>query len=689
MADPQKTLVPPLRRDLQLIPGEKKMIFDPAADAYYKVSGTVLKIIGFMTEKMTLQAFQQKLAANGISVTYEELLSIIAFLRQNNLSVPEYGETAVKINQKENIKERTWFLRFSAAYLFFRLPPLRPEKLFEKIGPHVSFLASKWFLLLLFIPALLGYIGVVKDFTAVKTTFMDSLSWAGMVKYFFAIVALKFIHEAAHSIAAMHFNCRVRGIGLGFMVFYPRLYTDTTDSWKLPRSQRLLIDGAGIIIELLLGGIAALLWFELPPGVWKSTMFYVFAVSTLSTLLVNGNPLIRYDGYYILCDLLNIENLMSRSAEFIKQCWRWYFFRLGKAPGAEHGKVFVIYGISSFIYRIFLYTSIILVLYHSFAKALAIVLIILELYSLLIYPCYREIKTIAFLSGQARKGATFFLIALQILCIAGVLFIPIPKSTVLPGETAAESCVQVTVPVGGYLDSDFSSRQKVVKKGEVVVQLKSPFLEFASETLRHKTDYEKILFFMQQMDEKSFAESLVTAEKIKSNQIGLQELTRQQQQLAIKAPESGVWKAKLFPLSRGAFLPHGTVIGEISSGNEIICAYADDQQVGDMRENDEAEVFFADKLNSLSARIVAIEKTPVKLENTPVLQIFGGSVPVIFDEKENKYLSAGTIYRVVLKPRHPMGVFSGRKATVKILKKVQLYKTLKIFLILKFQKEFA
>ena len=71
---------------------------------------------------------------------------------------------------------------------------------------------------------------MLRDFATVRAVFLDSLSWAGLVKYFAAILLLKFVHETAHSLAAIHFNCRERGIGLGFTVFYPRLYTDTTDS---------------------------------------------------------------------------------------------------------------------------------------------------------------------------------------------------------------------------------------------------------------------------------------------------------------------------------------------------------------------------------------------------------------------------------------------------------------------------
>ena len=321
-----------LRGDVELIRGNPPLLFDRQADAYYKVSPEMLDVIAYWNESLPISQFQEKLDRNGIAVDRETLLQLLAFLQQNNLLAPGYGHIGVKRDRQAELREKTAFLRFSAAYLFFKLPPWRPERFFEKIAPFTGWLCSRWIILLLVIPASLGYLLMLRDFGSVRTTFLDSLSWAGLAKYFVAILFLKFIHEAAHSLAAIHFHCRVRGIGIGFMVFYPRLYTDTTDSWRLPRRQRLLIDAAGIIIELLLGGIAALLWCYLPPGSWKSTMFYIFTVSTLSTSFVNGNPFIRYDGYYILCDLLNIENLMSRSSEYIRQFWRWHFLRLGERP---------------------------------------------------------------------------------------------------------------------------------------------------------------------------------------------------------------------------------------------------------------------------------------------------------------------------------------------------------------------
>ena len=249
MAETPEPVTGVLRSDVELIRGNPPLLFDRQADAYYKVAPEMLNILAYLTESIPVSQFREKLDRNGVSVDRETLLKLLAFLQQNNLLAPEYGHIGIKRERQAALREKTAFLRFSAAYLFFRLPPWRPERLFEAIGPYVSWLASKWLVWLLAIPAVIGYLFMIRDFGNVRATFLDSLSWAGLAKYFVAILFLKFVHEAAHSLAAIHFRCRVRGIGIGFMVFYPRLYTDTTDSWRLPRRQRLLIDAAGIIID--------------------------------------------------------------------------------------------------------------------------------------------------------------------------------------------------------------------------------------------------------------------------------------------------------------------------------------------------------------------------------------------------------------------------------------------------------
>ena len=530
---------------------------------------------------------------------------------------------------------------------------------------------------------------MLRDFGTVRATFLDSLSWAGLAKYFVAVLFLKFIHEAAHSLAAIHFHCRVRGIGIGFMVFYPRLYTDTTDSWRLPRRQRLLIDAAGIIIELLLGGIAALLWCYLPPGSWKSTMFYVFTVSTLSTLFVNGNPFIRYDGYYILCDLLNIENLMSRSSEYVKQFWRWHFLRLGQRPCSERGWLLLFFGIGSFCYRFFLYTSIILLIYHKFVKAVAIVMMFLELYSILLYPFWRELQTIRALSKRSAGRARWILGGTVLLILAGVLFLPLSWNISLPGETVPAEHRQITVTESGYLTGDLPRRAVPVKAGETLFRLHSPQLESAIERLNAVRNYDRTLYGLQELDAERFSESRVTAEKLASDETGLRELQRRRGNLTVNAPVSGVFVSRLPALSQGAFLPKGLLAGEVVSEKLMVCAYAQDRDIGKLKPGDEATVYLRDSLETFPARIVAVNRIAAQLKDSPLLQHFGGPIPVYLDPgSEHHYSSVLPLYRIELEFTAPADLDSGRVVTVKVRHAEQLGNRLWKLLLSAIRKEF-
>ena len=676
-----------LRTDIELLRGDELMLFDPGADSYFKVSGKTVQIISFLTEDIPLENFLEKLSQNGISVTIDELSKILFFLRSNNLLIPRPGEVVRQQQKVQQFKEKNWLLNFSASYLFFRLPPWRPEAFFQKIRPYVSFLGSRQLLFLLMIPAVAGYILAMRNLTEIFSVFADTLSWAGLVKYFAAIVLLKLLHEAAHSIAAIHFNCRVRSVGIGFMVFIPRLYTDTTDSWRLPRRQRLLIDAAGIIVELLCGGIAALLWCNLAPGALRSTLFYIFTVSTLSTLLINGNPFIRYDGYYILSDLLRIENMMNRAADCVKKTWRWYLLRLGSPPTGEHTFFLTVFGICAFIYRIFLYTSICLMIYNKFTKFVAIFMLFLEFYALLIYPGYKEIKEIRILSRKNAGKALWFWLAAIILLATGILFMPLSWGITLHGIAVPASRTPVTVAESGYLTGKLDKKPRKVKQGEIIFQLESPQLEFALEKLRKTQQFDRLLFDLQNLDEKDFSQRAVTAKKIASDRIGIIELQRRKNNLAVKAEKDGIFIPALPDCSAGSLLVRDRHAGEIVSHQTVIYAYANDREIGKIQLGNCGVLQLGDHLAAGKVRVTRIDALASKLEDSPLLQIFGGPIPV-YTSADNRFVPTQTLYCVELELLNAMPLAPGRIISVKIDHTEQLYKYIKRFVLSFFLKEF-
>ena len=681
-----------LREDIKIIPpgrhGAYTMIFDPVSEAYFKISPIAAQIIAKLDRDYDLAEFHAKLARLGIFVSIEELNELIFFISGNNLAVPEYGKYEHKREQIAKMKKVSWWLKLSSYYVFFKLPPLHPRRFFDAIAPYVSFLASKPMLWIYIIPACLGYLLALRNSGEVRDTFWASLSWAGLVKYFFAIILLKIIHESSHALAAMRFKCPVREIGVSMIFLYPRLFTNTTDSWKLSRKHRLIIDAAGLIGEIICGGIAALFWCYLTPGVARSTMFYIFAVSTMSTLLVNGNPLIRFDGYYILCDLLNVENLMQRSVEYIKQLWRSYFFRVVAPPREERPWLMGCFGTAACIYKLFLYVSIILIVYNQFIQVKAVAAIML--YSLGLLPVIKEAKSIRAMSKRAggKVNWTFSLITLGV--IIGILFLPLSWNVKLPGEIRASSTRLVSVAESGYLTTRWPEGAIKCKKGDLIAALESPLVDLQISKLESTLKEDAVLIDLQQSERKTFGDSLLTMQKMDGNRKVRDEMLRRKQLRKIKADVDGTFIPSIFNVSPSYFMPSGLVIGEIVSGDTVILAYANEQEVKLLKKDQKVTVSLPDVFTTIKGRIREIDPIPAKITNTPLLQMYGGELAVFPDEtKPGELYSAQALYRVEILPETKVGdVFlHGRTVRVKVHRRDMLINEIWSFMVTAFRRE--
>lgn len=681
-----------LREDIKIIPpgrhGAYTMIFDPVSEVYFKISPVAAQVIAKLDNDYDLEEFHQKLHRLGIFVSIEELNELIFFLMSNNLLAPEYGRYEARRSQMKTLKKIPWLMKAASFYVFFKLPPWHPRRFFETISPYVSFLASKPMMWAYMIPAILGYLLVLRNFGEVRDAFVASLSWSGLVKYFFAIIVLKIIHEASHALAAMRFKCPVREIGVSVIFLYPRLFSNTTDSWKLPRKQRLLIDAGGLIGEIICGGIAALCWCYMTPGAGKSTMFYIFAVSTLSTLLVNGNPLIRFDGYYILCDLLNTENLMQRSTEYIKQLWRCYFFRVVDPPQDDRPVLMCTFGIAACIYKFLLYTSIILIVYNQFIQVKAVAA--LMLYSLGLAPILKEAKSIRAMSKKAggKVNWTFSLITLGV--IVAILFLPLSWNVVLPGEIKASSSRLVSVIESGYLKSKWPENALKCKKGDLLAELDSPLNDLQIKRVDAALKEDAVLVDLQQSDRETFGDSLLTLQKMDGNRKVKEEMLRRKEERQIRADADGYFIPALFNLSPGYFMASGLVIGEIVSGQGVIYAYATENEVKVLKKGQKVTVSLPDSPRKMYGKVAVIDPIPAKLKNSSLLQMYGGELAVFPDEsKPGEFYSVQSLYRVEIIPEENSDpvFFHGRTVRARVHRRDILANEVWNFLVTVFRRE--
>ncbi len=293
----------------------------------------------------------------------------------------------------------------------------------------------------------------MRDLSAVLADFSLLATEVGLLLTAIILMAAKACHEIGHGLAAKHFGCTVPAMGVALILLWPLLWTDTTEGWKLRRRRdRLLIDGGGLIAETYLAAIASILWSVAPEGGFKMSMHILASIGWISTLAINVNPFMRFDGYYLLSDALDVPNLQSRS--FALARWRIKTAILGTSdPPPETVPprflwFLVSFAILTWLYRLVLFLTIALIVYHFFFKALGLALFVIEIWWLILRPILRELgswRGSVLTPFRSWRGPIYLLL---LGALGAWLLVPMPGRVAVPAmlHAAQESLVQSPGP---------------------------------------------------------------------------------------------------------------------------------------------------------------------------------------------------------------------------------------------------
>jgi len=306
--------LPALRQELQILPGIREvnglrtwLIFDPLRHQYYQIDDKSRSIL-MLWNLGDASEITKRLHSD--SITSDDIKSLLLFLWSNSLTLaPPNNENSYYTEHRSN-KKSHWFIRLLHGYISFFVPLFRPEHFLKKTEPLSRVFFSRTWLFIVLIVAVLGIYLTSRQWDQFVHTFMHFFSWQGLLYYALALSFVKIAHELGHAYAATRYGCRVKSIGVAFIVMFPILFTDTTDSWKLTsRKKRLIIGGAGVAVELTLAAFATLIWAISADGPLRSTAFFVATTSWIMSILINTNPLMRFDGYHFLSDFLDLSVL--------------------------------------------------------------------------------------------------------------------------------------------------------------------------------------------------------------------------------------------------------------------------------------------------------------------------------------------------------------------------------------------
>lgn len=334
-------------------------------------------------------------ASTALCVDAGMVADFAQFLEQNRLVRPgaEGLERLRKTANAPGWRDWRWWLR---NYLFVRVPLVRPHRMLSRMLPSVEPLFTRTALVLLAVATLLGLVLVMRQWDVFSHGVLDLVSPAGILGFALALLLSKTLHEMGHALVATRLGLRVAHMGVAFVVLWPMLYTDTGESWRLrSHRQRLAISVAGISVELALAGLATLAWALLDDGPARQAALYLATTAWVLSLALNVSPFMRFDGYFILSDLLNFPNLHERAAAMARVALRRGLLGLADpwpdAVTPRARRLLIIFAFASWVYRFAVFMAIAWAVYLFFFKVLGVFLMIVEIAWFIVRPVWSEL----------------------------------------------------------------------------------------------------------------------------------------------------------------------------------------------------------------------------------------------------------------------------------------------------------
>lgn len=351
------------------------VVKDPISLRYFTLSQQEFAILNWLDGENSLHDICREFAAKfpPQRITPAHLQSFFANLHENGLVIAESPDQGAVLLENRSKQERRERLQKWLNLLAIRLPVFDPDRLLAWLEPKVRWMFSRTYLILCVLLGLfaLGFVAYhATEFTAQLPELKDLLSPHNLLWMTVAFALAKVLHEFGHALACKHFGGECHEMGVMLLLFVPCMYCNVTDSWMLAsRWRRIVVSAAGMIVEFQLAALAVFVWWFSQPGIVHAIALNTMVVCTVGTLFFNGNPLLRYDGYFILVDLLGIPNLWQESRSALKAALGKWFLKPEAAPPAEqHDRrgVLLSYALLSIAYRIFVMLAILLFLQRVF-----------------------------------------------------------------------------------------------------------------------------------------------------------------------------------------------------------------------------------------------------------------------------------------------------------------------------------
>jgi putative peptide zinc metalloprotease protein len=569
-------LRPQVRVHRQMIRGERWFVLqDPLANQFFRVRRQAWAVLSRCDGTHTLETLWRDALERDPEGApgQQELLQLLAQLHAGNLITTDVPADTQRIFERQRKRQRREMTGKLLGIMFARLPIFNPDAILKRLLPLFGWLFSRTGFVLWLLVVGFGLKTVIDNFGALADQTQGVLAPGNLPLLYFCLVGLALIHESGHAFACRKFGGQVPVIGIMLLIFTPLPYVDVTSSWSFrERRRRLIVGAAGMMFELAVAAAAAVVWSVTAPGLVNALAFNVMFLASVSTLLFNINPLLRFDGYYLMSDMMRLPNLYTRAQSQVKHLWERHVLGLPRSlPVAQDRREafwLTFYGIASALYRVFLCASIIFFVAGRFL-ILGLLMAVFCIVAWVFVPIGKGIHYLVTNPALDRRrgrawGGTAAAVGIPLLFLA---LVPIPRTFTVPGVVEADPHSLVLAEAPGTVVEILAPAGSFVTAGQPLVRMENESLlaERRATSARLLEARSRARAALRE-GATFYATALRYQEAVERQ---ARYLDQQIDALVVRARHDGIWTAPMLEQRPGMHLPRGSVIGEVLGGDTM------------------------------------------------------------------------------------------------------------------------
>ena len=639
-------------------------------------------------------------------ITVEELARFVSTLHRSGLVIGDRTGQGPQLFERR--RQRLWkeWVAWISNVMSLRFRGIDPDRMLERLDPWLGWVFSPAAIVVFLGFALSALLLVLVNFDAFRAKLPEFNQFFAAGNWLYLAIALgvtKVIHEFGHGLSCKHYGGECHEMGVMILVFTPCLYCDVSDSWMLPNKwKRAAIGAAGMYVEVILAAIATYLWWNSHPGVFNQLCLDVMFVSSVSTILFNANPLLRYDGYYILSDVLEIPNLRQKANTILSRlASKWCLgIKQPEDPFLPQRNLgwFALYAVASSLYGWFVTLSIFLFVWNVFKpyrlQVIGQVLAGMAVWGLVVRPLQGMIK---FLKVPGRRDEVKTVNVLATLAAVGLgaaalALIPLPQRVWCAAELRPRGEETVYVSEAGRLEELLVKPDQEVRRGQKLAVLSSVELDLEIAELEGRVQQsESRLESLRRerfTDPSAALEIGTVQETLKTAVEQLERKQRSRAELVLMAPRDGVVLPAPAVPNRpdpggrlSAWSGHALSernLGASFTPGTVLCLVGDRQLFEAVMVVDQTEVEFVKrgqlvdlKLDAFPSRtfsgtVEQLAETHIETGSERLSVKAGGGVPTKTDEA-GRETPISTSYEALMTLDDPAGVFTpGMRGTARI-----------------------